>query len=51
MRKDITVENMYRKEGEKLNITALSKQYNCCWLTMDKRVHPEKYKHERKERI
>ena len=51
MRKDITVENFYGKEGEKVNVSSLARQYNCCWLTMDKRIHPEKYKHERKKRI
>ena len=51
MRKDITVENFYGKEGVKVNVSSLARQYNCCWLTMDKRIHPEKYKHERKKRI
>ena len=51
MRKDIIVENFCGKEGEKVNVSSLARQYNCCWLTMDKRIHPEKYKHERKKRI
>ena len=51
MRKDITIENFYRKDGERTNVSALSRQFNCCWLTMDRRIHPEKYKHERKKRI
>ena len=51
MRKDITVESFYRKEGEKLNVSAIARQYNCCWRTADKKVHPEKYKKERKKRI
>ena len=51
MRKDIAVKNFYRKDGEKVNISATAKQYGCSWLTIDKRVHPEKYVKERKKRI
>lgn len=51
MRKDITTEKIYREGGEKVNVSAMAKQYGCCWLTIDKRVHPEKYKKERKKRI
>lgn len=51
MRKDITIENMYKKGGEKMNVSAIARQFDCSWRTADKRVHPEKYKHEKKKRI
>ena len=35
--------------GEKVNKTALAKQYGYCWRTIDKRLNPEKYKQERKK--
>ena len=44
MRKDITNENVNRREGEKINVSEIARRYNCCWRTADKRVHPEKYK-------
>lgn len=50
MRKDITAENLL-SGGEKLNKTALSKQYGCCWRTIDRRLNPEKYKLPKKTRI
>lgn len=50
MRKDITTEKIM-KEGGKINVSALARQYSCCWETMDRRVHPERYVHERKKRI
>ena len=51
MRKDITIERIYGKDSEKMNVSALARQYNCSWLTMDKRIHPERYHHEKKKRI
>lgn len=50
MRKDITFEKL-TLGGEKLNKSALAKQYGCCWRTIDKRLNPDKYKRERKIRI
>ena len=50
MRKDITIEKLMLG-GEKVNKTALAKQYGCCWRTIDKRLNPEKYKKERKPRV
>ena len=50
MRKDITTEKLL-SGGEKLNKTALSKQYGCCWRTIDRRLNPEKYKLPKKTRI
>jgi len=52
MRKDIDV-SIYKIGGEsiKINVSAVARDYNCCWLTADKRIHPEKYpKVPRKER-
>ena len=40
MRKDITVEKLMLG-GEKLNKSALAKQYGCCWRTIDRRLNPE----------
>jgi len=50
MRKDITIEKLILG-GEKVNKTALAKQYGCCWRTIDKRFNPEKYKKEKKQRV
>lgn len=50
MRKDITLEKIMLG-GEKLNKSALARQYGCCWETIDRRLNPDKYKKERKRRI
>ena len=50
MRKDITVEKIMLG-GEKVNKSALARQYNCCWRTIDKRLNPSKYTKERKIRV
>lgn len=50
MRKDITIEKLMLG-GEKVNKTALAKQYGCCWRTIDKRLNPKKYMKEKKKRI
>lgn len=50
MRKDITIEKILLG-GEKMNKSALARQYGCCWETIDKRLNPEKYKQEKKKRI
>ena len=50
MRKDITLESIMEGE-EKMNKTELARQYGCCWRTIDKRLHPEKYKKQKKKRI
>ena len=50
MRKDITFEKL-TLGGEKLNKSALARQYGCCWETIDRRLNPDKYKKERKIRI
>ena len=50
MRKDITIEKMVYG-GEKVNKSALARQYGCCWETIDRRLNPEKYKVEKKKRI
>ncbi len=49
MRKDITFEKL-TFGGDKMNKTALAKQYGCCWETIDRRLNPDKYKKERKIR-
>ena len=36
--------------GEKVNISELARQHNCCWRTIDRRLNPEKYKKERKDK-
>ena len=51
MRKDITEENCKGKEGEKMNVSELARQYGCCWLTANKRVHPEKYPKKENTRV
>lgn len=50
MRKDITT-NILIDGGEKINKSALARQYGCCWETIDRRLNPDKYKKERKVRI
>lgn len=50
MRKDITT-NILVDGGEKINKSALARQYGCCWRTIDRRLNPEKYKKEKTERI
>ena len=50
MRKDITIEKLILG-GDKVNKSALARQYGCCWETIDRRLNPEKYKKERKTRI
>jgi hypothetical protein len=27
-----------------VNKSALARQYNCCWKTIDRKLNPEKYK-------
>ena len=49
MRKDITI-NKLLDGGEKMNKSALARQYGCCWETIDRRLNPEKYKKEKKIR-
>ena len=34
MRKDITIEKLLLG-GERINKSALTRQYNCCWKTID----------------
>ena len=46
MRKDITIEKIMLG-GERLNKSALARQYGCCWETIDRRLNPDKYKKER----
>lgn len=50
MRKDITIEKLILG-GEKMNKSELSRQYGCCWRTIDKRLNPDKYKKEKVIRI
>ena len=50
MRKDISAERL-TNGGEKVNKSALARQYECCWRTVDKRLNPEKYKKAKKKRI
>ena len=47
MRKDITIEKLLI--GEKVNKSALARQYGCCWRTIDKRLNPNKYQKENKK--
>lgn len=49
MRKDVVIEIFFRKDGEKLNISEEARRFGCCWRTIDKRVHPEKYKNKEKK--
>lgn len=50
MRKEITLELLKAEGGIKVNKSALARQYGCCWETIDRRLNPEKYKKEKKER-
>ena len=50
MRKDITIQKLMLG-GDKLNKSALARQYGCCWETVDRRLNPDKYKKDRKKRI
>lgn len=50
MRKDITFEKIMLG-GEKMNKSALARQYGCCWETIDRRLNPDKYKKEQKRRL
>ena len=50
MRKDITREKLMLG-GERLNKSALTRQYGCCWETIDRRLKPDKYTKETKVRI
>lgn len=50
MRKDITLEKIMLG-GEKVNKSALARQYGCCWETIDRRLNPDKYKKEKTVRI
>ena len=50
MRKDITLEKIMLG-GEKVNKSALARQYGCCWETIDRRLNPDKYKKEKKVRV
>lgn len=50
MRKDITIEKLMLG-GEKLNKSELSRQYGCCWRTIDRRLNPDKYKKEKMVRV
>ena len=50
IRKDITIEKILL-EGDKVNKSELARQYGCCWETIDRRLNPDKYKKERKQRI
>ena len=51
MRNDIIVENLIKKEGEKVNKSALARQYSCCWRTIDRRLNTSKYNFEKKKKI
>lgn len=53
MRKDITITNcMIGGEIIDINVSKIAQQYNCCWRTADKLVHPERYiKKEKQQRI
>lgn len=48
MRKDIAVEKLM-EGGARINKSALARQYNCCWKTIDRRLNPDKYKIIRKK--
>ena len=50
MRKDITLEKIMLG-GEKVNKSALARQYGCCWETIDRRLNPDKYKKEKIVRV
>jgi transposase len=50
MRKDISIEKIMLG-GEKVNKSALARQYGCCWETIDRRLNPDKYKKDKEPRI
>ena len=50
MRKDITIEKIILG-GDKLNKSALARQYGCCWETIDRRLNSTKYQKEKKVRV
>ena len=50
MRKDITIEKIMLG-GDFVNKSALARQYGCCWETIDRRLNPDKYKKEKKQRV
>ena len=50
MRKDITIEKVYEEGGEDMNVSALARQFGCCWETMDKRIHPARYNKEKEKK-
>lgn len=50
MRNDIAIKKL-TLGGDKVNKSALARQYGCCWETIDRRFNPEKYKKEKKKRI
>lgn len=50
MRKDITIEKIMLG-GVRVNKSALARQYGCCWETIDRRLNPDKYKKNKKQRI
>ena len=49
MRKDISIESMLG--GDKINKSKLARKHNFCWRTIDRRLNPDKYKKNKKERI
>ena len=50
MRKDITVEKILLGD-DKVNISETARRFGCCWRTIDRRLHPEKYKKDKKKRV
>ena len=50
MRQEITRKLLEKEGGVKVNKSALARQFNCCWETIDRRLNPEKYERERKKR-
>ena len=48
MRKDISIESMIG--GDKINKSELARKYNCCGSTIDRRLNPDKYKKNKKEK-
>jgi transposase len=37
--------------GDFVNKSALARQYGCCWETIDRRLNPDKYKKDKKQRV
>ncbi len=50
MRQEITRKLLEKEGGVKVNKSALARQFNCCWETIDRRLNPKKYERERKKR-